>query len=712
MSLKSKFFISMCLLFAVFIYVFSAQIPSVRSWAWDTHQFVAQKAIDLMPDDENWFFSTYSGTIVSYSIKPDQWKYSDPTEGNRHWYSVDLNGGGGTLLLAVQDNFNTFVQYLKENDWDHAAQLAGVISHYIGDASMPLHATSNYNPGGNHVSFELAVDYQVDIDNVNVNIPGFVPHELGNIFDSTMQLLKDSYSYSSVLIPYLENDILWNNEIKDITENRLRSSAQLLANIWYTAIIQAGPTPALPPAEVAWWRDNIGWIRQFGTSAKDYASSVAVDSSGSVYVAGFTFGALLGQTSSGGEDAFVRKYDGSGSELWTMQFGTSADDTASSVAVDSSNNIYVAGGTDGTLPGQSSSGGWDAYVRKYDGAGSELWTMQFGTSADDGAYCVAVDSSGSVYVAGFTDGTLLEQESSGGYNVFVRKYDGSGNELWTRQFGTLAYDVVYHVAVDSSGNVYVTGATNLALPGQTQLGGGYDAFIRKYDGAGNELWTRQFGTSNVDFAYSVAVDASGKVYVTGYTEGAFPGQISSGGDDAFVRKYDGSGNELWTKQFGTSGRDYALVAVDVSGNVYVTGATEGAFLGQISSGNYDAFVRKYDGSGNEVWTRQFGTSANDYISSVAVDSSGSVYVAGYTDGALHGQASSGDDDAFIIKFVQIVNRVEVSIAWIILAVLIAIAAASFALYRIRHKARVRRGRRRHRSQVVSLGLGPTSRFQF
>jgi len=607
--------------------------------------------------------------------------------------------------LVVEDNFNTLVQYLRENDWDHAAQLAGVISHYIGDASNPLHAISNYDPGGNHVPFESTVDHQVDIDNLSVDIPVFVPHELGNVFDSTMQMLNDSYSYSSVLIPYLEQGTLWNDEIKDMTENRLRSSAQLLANIWYTAIIRAGPTPPPPPPEVAWWRD-IGWIRQFGTSGRDQASGVAVDTSGNIYVAGTTGGALLGQTSSGGYDAFARKYDDSGNEVWTMQFGTSADDGASGVAADASGNVYVAGGTDGTLPEQSSSGSWDAYVRKYDGAGSELWTMQFGTSTDDIAFSVAVDISGNIYVAGTTGGALPGQTSSGGYDAFVRKYDDSGNEIWTMQFGTSGLAYAYGVAVDAPGNVYVAGIISGALPGQTSSGG-YDAFARKYDDSGNEIWTKQFGgTLAYDVAYGVAVDASGNVYVTGLPEGALPGQTSSGGYDAFARKYDDSGNEVWTKQFGTSANDEASsVAVDASGNVYVTGATEGAFPGQISSGNYDDFVRKYDDSGNEVWTKQFGTSANDYANSVAVDTSGNVYVAGSTYGILPGQASSGGSDAFVVKFVQIARGVEVSTAWIILAVLIAIAAASFALYRRRHKARVRRRRRRrHHSQIMGLGL--------
>src|SRR2546425_1032036 len=108
------------------------------------------------------------------------------------------------------------------------------------------------------------------------------------------------------------------------------------------------------------------------------------------------------------------------------------------------------------------------------------------------------------------------------------------------------------IAVDASG-VYVAGLTWDALPGQTSAGSG-DAFLRKYDASGNVLWTRQFGSSDFDQADNVAVDASG-AYVAGVTAGAFPGQTSAGSADAFVIKYDTSGNVLWTRQFGSSGYD-------------------------------------------------------------------------------------------------------------------------------------------------------------
>jgi hypothetical protein len=152
----------------------------------------------------------------------------------------------GVLPWAVEDNFNTLVQYLRENDWDHAAQLAGVIAHYIEDASMPLHATSDYNPGNNHTAYESKVDHEIRLDNVNADVQGFVPHKLDNIFTSMMQLLQDSYAHTDELSFYLEYNTLWNDEIKTITENRINTDIPLLADVWYTAFVQAGISTSPP----------------------------------------------------------------------------------------------------------------------------------------------------------------------------------------------------------------------------------------------------------------------------------------------------------------------------------------------------------------------------------------------------------------------------------------------------------------------------------
>lgn len=267
MSLKSKISISilMCLLLTFSIY--SAQVPSVDAWGWGTHQFVDNKAIELMPDNLDWFFSTYSSVIIEYSLKPDQWKNLDTYEQNcRHWYHVDepegeneyYRGGlpnnwntlgEGVLPWVVEDNFAMLVQSLRDEDWNHAAQLMGVISHYTTDATMPLHATSDYWLDGMHTTYESEVNGRLD----EIWIPDYVPQELENIFESTMAVLEESYGFTG----HTENDLSywlrqytsWNPAIRNITENRLGSAVQFTANLWYTAIIQADLETSPPTSE-------------------------------------------------------------------------------------------------------------------------------------------------------------------------------------------------------------------------------------------------------------------------------------------------------------------------------------------------------------------------------------------------------------------------------------------------------------------------------
>ena len=395
---------------------------------------------------------------------------------------------------------------------------------------------------------------------------------------------------------------------------------------------------------------TIEWIRQFGSGSTDYANAVATDATG-VYVAGFVRTALSGQTYSGAIDAFVRKYDQNGNELWTRQFGTAGDDEVTGVTVDPT-GIIVVGTVGGSLPGQTSAGNSDAYVRKYDLNGNDIWTSQFGTTSIDGAREVTTDSTG-IYVGGYTLGALPGQTSFRGYDAFVRKFDINGNEQWTQQFGSFGNEYANGIAVDVTG-VYVVGSTSYELPGQTRMSsapGTIDAYIRKYDSDGAELWTRQFGSIANDEAWAVAI-SNGAVYVVGEAINALPGQtITDGG--AFLRKYDGSGTELWTRQFGPISRDVAFgVSADTSG-IYITGYTSGSLSGQTYNGNTDVFAQKYDHEGVEQWTRQFGTSSNDHGHGIAVDGNGGVYVVGYIRGALQGQINIGVEDAFIVKFTTI-----------------------------------------------------------
>ncbi len=143
-------------------------------------------------------------------------------------------------------------------------------------------------------------------------------------------------------------------------------------------------------------------------------------------------------------------------------------DEASGVAVDAHGNVLVVGYTDGALPGQKSAGWRDAFVRKYDPNGKELWTRQFGSTEDDTAFGVAVDAQGNVLVVGETYNVLPAHKSAGRRDIFVRKYDPNGKELWTQQFGSMGYDGAFGVAVDAQGNVLVVRGTGGAV------------FVRKY----------------------------------------------------------------------------------------------------------------------------------------------------------------------------------------------------------------------------------------
>jgi hypothetical protein len=391
------------------------------------------------------------------------------------------------------------------------------------------------------------------------------------------------------------------------------------------------------------------WTRQFGTRNVDEAQGVALDEVGDAYVVGWTAGTLPGQVSAGTVDAFIRKYDPAGKEQWTRQFGSWERDFARAVAVEDAGDAYVVGETYGTLPGQSSAGGYDAFVRKYDPAGNELWTRQFGGGGGEGAWGVALNAAGGAYVVGITRAALPEQSPAGSFDAFVRKYDPAGNEVWTRQFGSEAGDGGRGVAVDSSGNVFVVGTTEGSLAGEPSAGG-FDAYIRQYDPGGQEFWTRQFGSSADDYAVAVAIDPAGNPTVAGSTDGALPGQSSAGGTEAFLRRFDPAGAALWTHQFGTGSADESWgVAVDAASNAYVVGTTVPRSLVQTTPAKTDCFARKYDPAGKELWVNEFGTDDTDLAFSVSVDPAGDAVVAGSTRGVLPGQASSGERDAYVLK---------------------------------------------------------------
>lgn len=370
--------------------------------------------------------------------------------------------------------------------------------------------------------------------------------------------------------------------------------------------------------------NKIAWLKYFGVAAGAGVNAAAADGGGNIYVAGSSEGSLAGQPYRGLGDVFVRKMTTGGRVLWTRQFGSAARDYTMGAGAETLGKVYIVGNTEGSLPGQRHLGDTDAFIRKYGPGGKTLWTRQFGTNGSDQGAAVAISPGGSVYVVGNTGGKLPGQTSAGGTDPYLRKYGSGGNTLWTRQFGTSTEDVAWGVATDPEGNIYVTGFTMGTLPRQTSAGG-TDTYIRKYRPDGTVVWTRQFGTSaddegGIDIAYA----PGGYLYVAGQIRNLG----TDGSLKAFVRKYTTSGVRVWTRQFGSDAEFANAVEADRFGNAYVSGSTNGLRAGE-SFDPAKAFVRKYNPGGTAVWTRNVaGQGGDGGGQDMAVDSYNGLAAAG------------------------------------------------------------------------------------
>ena len=279
-----------------------------------------------------------------------------------------------------------------------------------------------------------------------------------------------------------------------------------------------------------------GTVKQFGTTGDDRADSIAVNGSGNVYVAGRTNGAFTGNTNQGFYDVYVAKFDSSLVLQGTVkQFGTTGRDQWAFIAFDGSGNVYVAGQTDGAFTGNTNQGFDDGFVAKFNSSLVLQGTVkQFGTTGEDEVFSIAVDGSDNVFVAGQTIGAFTGNTNLGGYDGFLAKFNSSLTQTAIKQFGTTGNDVLYWITADDSGNVYLAGYTSDAFLGNTNQGES-DAVVLMVDSSLELKALNQFGNSGDDEAYSIAVDGSGNVYVAGTTTGELFGR-NSGDADAFVFK--------------------------------------------------------------------------------------------------------------------------------------------------------------------------------
>ena len=342
----------------------------------------------------------------------------------------------------------------------------------------------------------------------------------------------------------------------------------------------------------------VEWATHMGSvpsgSSYDYSRSMVLDASGNIYISGYTgstFSNLSALDTEG--DGFVAKFNSVGQLVWVTHEGPVNDGSVYGVAVDNNGNVYGAGSGTGSIHGQTTIGGEDLFIVKYDGSGTVIWTKQFGSTNTD-YHRAAVLKGNFLYTTGYTAGAIGLETNTGGEDVFIAKYDLNGNQKWLKLVGTSSNERGYSIDVDDAGNVYVAGRTNGTMEGSNA--GGYDCFILKYDSLGNYLWTNQFGTNKDEFIAQIVVSSPcSRIYVSGHTKGNIDGLSSNDAEgDYFISWLDDSGSTLGTIQNGTGTYEYANgIDLGENGEVYLAAQTYGTLVPGSNVGSYDMVIHEF-----------------------------------------------------------------------------------------------------------------------
>jgi hypothetical protein len=359
------------------------------------------------------------------------------------------------------------------------------------------------------------------------------------------------------------------------------------------------------------------------------AQSTVVDAQGNAYVLGTTTGDMGGQLEKGSSDVYLTKFDSAGNKLWTRLVGAEASANGYSLALDPTGGVVIAGSTTGTLSQSAIGGGTDAFVAKYSSDGTQKWLHQVSPLSNDSAFAVSVDASGNVYVGGQVSGTLASgQTNNGGGDATVTKLDKNGKLLYRQQFGTAGADQVSQVATTSDGGLVVASVQNgHAVVSKYAGGDATTAPVWSYD-LGDLKSGGTLGGIAVDGdkVYVSGTTSNGALNAGG---DATTIHASSGNTDAFVFRIDDGGTTAtpnYVTYVGTAASDKGASIAVSNGKVYLTGTTRGALPGQTQSlaNHENMFVTELDQDGSVDWSKQFG--GVDGLSGgagIAVDASGS-----------------------------------------------------------------------------------------
>jgi hypothetical protein len=387
----------------------------------------------------------------------------------------------------------------------------------------------------------------------------------------------------------------------------------------------------------------------------------------------------------GSFDAFLVKFNSSGVRQWATYYGGSDDDRGTYCHVDRNNNVYLCGKTLSTSSiasggHQTTHGGdFDAFVVKFNSSGTRQWATYYGGSNIEEHVTCATDTALNVYLGGTTqsNNNIFSggfQNTFGGFSdAFLVKFNSAGTRQWGTFYGGTLLEEGGQCAVDKDGSVYLGGTTksttNISGSGfQNTKNNARDGFLVKFNPNGTRAWATYYGGDQDDYGNSVCVDTIGNVYLSGFTYST--SSIASGGfqnafggsNDAYLVKFNTSGSRLWATYYGGSNGDYGPHCItDKYNNVYLSGYTlstagiAAAGLYNTSRGNIEGFIAKFNPSGSRFWGSYYGGTNDDYINSSVPDGFGNVYYAGSTlsssfiSSSGHQNTYGGAGDVFLVK---------------------------------------------------------------
>ncbi|OQP41060.1 hypothetical protein A4H97_15800 [Niastella yeongjuensis] len=524
--------------------------------------------------------------------------------GNTKWVKR-YNGPGSSsdeaTAIAVDNNGNVYV-----TGWSTGSGTGGDYTTIKYDKNGVQQWVNRYNGPIN--DFDIARALAVDGAG-NVYVTGYITRIENQGEGSATDMATIKYNAAGVQ----QWAIVYNKQSRD---EAYALKIDQAGNVYITGM--SGPTVEDPENDYVTIKYNTSGIQQwvaiysgagygfFGSDA--FASSLELDAAGNVYVTGgSSFQAEL--------DYVTIKYNANGVQQWLAHYDGPANDIdrASAIGVDKNGNVYITGRSSlgnsadyATI--KYNSAGMQKWLKRYNGPGGEL------KGGADMANALAVDKDGHVHVTGGMTRLITGSD----YTTF--KYNTNGDREWKKTYNGpgVGPDQATAITLDAQGNVYVTG-------GSFGKGSLEDFATVKYDAAGNTQWGKRYnGPDNLtDRANAIAVDAQGNVYVTGISTAS-----NLYGDYATI-KYDAAGNTKWVKRYNGPANSYdeaVSIAVDASGNVYVTGKSYGVT-------SFDDFATiKYDANGNQQWVVRFNApyNADDEPKKLVVDAAGNVLVTGYS----------------------------------------------------------------------------------